>query len=58
MEKKNFIKVSDVETKQQLLNLGYKLISEDGEMATFLNDMSRPQSFSCNKVVYTNKLSI
>ena len=58
MEKKNFIKVSDEETKKQLLDLGYKLLSEDGGIATFLNDLSKPQSFSCRKMVYTNKINI
>lgn len=58
MEKRNFIKVSDNDTKQQLLDLGYKLLSEEGGIATFLNDLSRPQSFSCGKVVYTNKMNV
>ena len=58
MEKKNFIKVKDEETKQQLLDLGYKLLYEKNGIATFLNDNSRPQSFSCNKLVYTNKMEI
>ena len=58
MDKKNFIKVSDESTKRQLLDLGYKLISEDGSVATFLNDLSRPQTYSCKKVVYTNKLNV
>lgn len=58
MEKRIFIKVKDEETKQQLLDLGYKLLSDDGSIATFLNDLSRPQSFSCKKVVYTNKLNV
>ena len=55
---KNFIKVSDEDTKRQLLDLGYKLLSEEGGIATFLNDKSRPQSFSCKKVVYSDKLNI
>jgi hypothetical protein len=58
MEKRNFIKVKDEETKEQLLNLGYKLLSEKNGIATFLNDLSRPQSFSCKKVTYTNKMEI
>ncbi len=58
MDKKNFIKVKDEETKQQLLDLGFKLLSEDGGIATFLNDTTRPQSFSCKKVVYTNILNV
>lgn len=58
MEKRNFIKVKDEETKRQLLDLGYKLLSETNGVATFLNDLSRPQSFSCKKVAYTNKMEI
>ena len=58
MEKKTFIKVKDEETKQQLLDLGYKLLSESGGIATFLNDLSKPQSFSCKKLVYTNKVEM
>lgn len=58
MEGRNFIKVKDEETKQQLLDLGYKLLSEKNGIATFLNDLSRPQSFSCKKLTYTNKMEI
>ena len=58
MEEKKFIKVKDEDTKQQLLDLGYKLLYERNEIATFLNDNSRPQSFSCKKMVYTNKMEI
>jgi hypothetical protein len=58
MEKRNFIKVKDEETKEQLLNLGYKLLSEKNGIATFLNDLSKSQSFSCKKVTYTNKMEI
>lgn len=58
MEKQKFIKVKDQETKQQLMDLGYKLLSDRNGIATFLNDLSRPQSFSCKKVAYTNKMEI
>ncbi len=58
MEKRNFIKVKDEETKQQLLDLGYKLLSENNGVATFLNDSSKPQSFSCKKLTYTNKMEM
>ena len=58
MEKRNFIKVKDEETKQQLLDLGYKLLSERNGIATFLNDLSKPQSFSCKKLNYTNKMEV
>ena len=58
MEKQKFIKVKDQETKQQLMDLGYKLLSDQNGIATFLNDLSRPQSFSCKKMVYTNKMEI
>lgn len=58
MEKRNFIKVKDEETKQQLLDLGYKLLSEKNGIATFLNNQDRPQSFSCKKVTYTNTMEV
>ena len=38
MSKGNFLKTSDAETKQKLLALGFKLISEDGKVSTFLNN--------------------
>ncbi len=58
MEKGKFIKVKDEETKQQLLDLGYKLLSEHNGIATFLNDFSKPQSFTCKKLAYSNKMEI
>lgn len=58
MEKRTFIKVKDEETKDQLLDLGYKLLSEKNGIATFLNDPTKPQSFSCKKLTYTNKMEV
>lgn len=58
MEQRTFIKVKDEETKQQLLDLGYKLLSERNGIATFLNDLSKLQSFSCKKLTYTNKMEM
>ena len=58
MEKCNFIKVKDEDTKQQLLDLGYKLLSDKNGIATFLNNKDRSQSFSCKKVIYTNKMEV
>ena len=57
--KKNFIRTTDANTKKMLFELGYNLISEDGNVAMFLND--KPMNFaetSDMKYSYTNNLSI
>ena len=38
MSKGNFLKTSDQETRNKLLELGFELISEDGNVSTFLNN--------------------
>ena len=38
--KYNFIKTSDKGTKEKLLKEGFKLVSQDGNVATFLNNHS------------------
>lgn len=54
----NFIRTTDVETKNALLKEGFKMVSQDGNAFIFLND--RPLSFSDNnkKIQYSNMLSI
>lgn len=54
----NFIRTTDVETKNTLLKEGFKIVSQDGNAFTFLND--RPLSFSDKnkKIQYSNMLTI
>lgn len=54
----NFIRTTDVETKNTLLKEGFKMVSQDGNAFTFLND--RPLSFSDKnkKFQYSNMLTI
>lgn len=56
--KYKFIKTSDEETKDVLLKEGFKMISKDGNVYTFINDCSLSFENQENKVQYTNKLYI
>lgn len=58
---KKFIKTTDESTANKLLSEGFKLISQIGNVYTFLNDV--PENFNFNmvdekKIVYDNKLSL
>ncbi len=58
---KKFIKTTDAKTASQLLAEGFKLISQIGNVYTFLNDV--PENFNFDmvdekKIVYDNKLSL
>lgn len=58
---KKFIKTTDEKTANKLLSEGFKLISQIGNVYTFLNDV--PEHFNFNtvdekKIVYDNKLSL
>lgn len=58
---KKFIKTTDEKTAKQLISEGFKLISQIGNVYTFLNDV--PEHFNFNtvdekKIVYDNKLSL
>ena len=55
--KYNFLKTSDEETKKYLLKRGYKLVSQDGNVATFLNDYSLTFDNTNNKIQYSNMLT-
>lgn len=57
MNNAKFIKVSDDDTKKELIRLGFTKISEDENMAVFLND--RPLTFDNKKmkVAYSNVLT-
>lgn len=54
----NFIKTKDVETKNLLLKEGFKLISENQGVYTFLNDSLKRFSGENKKIIYTNILHI
>lgn len=58
---KKFIKTTDESTANKLLSEGFKLISQIGNVYTFLNDI--PENFNFDavdekKIVYDNKLSL
>ena len=55
--KYNFIKTSDKETKENLLKEGFKLVSQDGNVATFINDHSLTFDNTNNKIQYSNMLT-
>lgn len=58
MQKYNFIRTSDKETRKKLLSEGFKLISQDGDVSIFLNDHSLTFDNTNNKIQYSNMLSI
>lgn len=55
--KYNFIKTSDKETKENLLKEGFKLVSQDGNVATFLNNHYLTFENTNNKIQYSNMLT-
>lgn len=55
--KYNFIKTSDKETKENLLKEGFKLVSQDGNVATFVNNHSLIFENTNNKIQYSNILT-
>lgn len=60
MEKK-FIKTTDKQTADKLITYGFKLVSQVGNIYTFINEM--PQNFSFtnfdkSKIAYSNILSM
>lgn len=59
--KQNFIKTTDESTAEKLLRGGFKLISQVGQVYTFLNDVS--ETFHFNEVdkkhiAYSNVLNV
>ena len=59
--KQNFIKTTDEYTAEKMISEGFKLVSQVGQVYTFLNDM--PESFHFNSIdkkhiAYSNTLSI
>lgn len=55
--KQNFIRTTDVDTKNTLIKQGFKLVSQDGNSYTFLNDRSLSFEYK-SKIQYTNILCI
>ena len=55
--KYNFIKTSDKETRENLLKEGFKLVSQDGNVATFLNNHYLTFENTNNKIQYSNMLT-
>ena len=55
--KYNFIKTSDKETKEKLLKEGFKLVSQDGNVATFVNSHSLTFENTNNKIQCSNMLT-
>lgn len=56
--KYNFLKTSDEETKQHLLNRGYKLVSKDDKVWTFINDHTLTFEDKKNNIHYSNMLYV
>lgn len=60
-QKQNFIKTTDKETADKLILEGFQLVSESGNVYTFLNQT--PKNFNFDevdkkKMAYTNILSL
>lgn len=55
--KYNFIKTSDKETKEKLLKEGFKLVSQDGNVVTFVNNHSLTFENTNNKIQCSNMLT-
>lgn len=58
MNKQAFIKCSDPDTIKQLEKLGYKKISEANGLAVFINDVSKPQTYSKKNVAYSSIMTM
>ena len=57
-EKKLFIKTTDPDTKKQLEELGFQLVSSDSSGWTFLNDSKIIFDNKEVKVIHTNTLNL
>ena len=57
MKKENFIMTTNKETAQQLIDLGFELVSKNGSQYTFLNKGTEAlQFFDKKDLVTTNML--
>lgn len=60
-QEKNFIKTTDKETANKLIALGFQLMSQVGNVYTFLNQPPKNVMFDevdTKKMAYTNTLNI
>lgn len=60
MEKK-FIKTTDAETANKLIAYGFTLVSQIGNVYTFINEVPKTftfESIDAKKIVYDNILSL
>ena len=58
---KKFIKTTDTETANKLKAFGFKLVSNIGNVYTFLNETPQKLNFDSvdkTKIAYDNKLSL
>lgn len=60
MENFNFIRTTDEDTKRILFAEGFKLLSDDGNCVTFINETNKIKfcSIDSSKIQYTNMLCI
>lgn len=59
--KQNFIKTTDKSTAEKMLSEGFKLVSQVGQVYTFLNDVSesfRFEGIDKKHIAYSNVLNI
>ena len=56
--KYNFLRTSDEDTKNKLIKEGFKLISQDGNVFTFMNNHTLTFEDKNNKIQYSNMLCI
>ena len=56
--KYNFLRTSDEDTKNKLIKEGFKLISQDGNVFTFMNNRTLTFEDKNNKIQYSNMLCI
>ena len=61
MDKKNknkakFIKTQDLNTYEELIKMGFKLVDYTNDTWTFVNNQECPLTFDNNKVAYSNML--
>ena len=56
MDKQLFVKTTDASTYELLLSEGFKLVSFDGTVWTFLNDKSKSMNFNNKNMIYSDKL--
>lgn len=58
---KKFIKTTDRKTADQLIASGFRLVSQNGSIYTFLNEVPKNFNFDIvdgKKIVYDNRLSL